>query len=473
MHTMKQVILNLLPLLCGIMSFAQSGSIPQEFNYQAVLRDNNQNLLVNEAIDIRITLLSELPGDLNQYSETHQTATNEFGLINLSVGGGTPLSGNFNDLPWDRSYSMIIEWNQGNGYEEIASQTLKTVPYAQMAIQNWSIHGNGNTNDSNNFIGTTDANGFQVRTNNIPRLHVDSSGKVGIGTTSPIGDLSIVGSTNYTFMHMTDELNPLQSTFISHADLGTLIGRDGGGSIHIMNDGAPDITITDDSRVGFGTWTPDCKVQINGGSDLSLTDPNNGFLMLGTSNTMNLVMDQNEIMSRDNGQMNTLFLNTQGGAVVINQNTTPAFNFTVNGTCAKPGGGSWSALSDKRLKHKIETYHSGLEILSQIVPVSYSYTPESGYDSEIRYIGVIAQDLQKVAPSMVQERSLNMEDNPDEMYLTVDPSEFTYLLINSVKEQQSQIAELIKAVEELQIENQVMAAQLKSIAESRSDKDNH
>ena len=65
-------------------------------------------------------------------------------------------------------------------------------------------------------------------------------------------------------------------------------------------------------------------------------------------------------------------------------------------------------------------------------------------------MGVIAQDLQEIAPFMVKEVTFNNLDEsygPEdgeplitkEDYLVVDPSAFDYLLVNSVNEQQAMI----------------------------------
>jgi len=131
------------------------------------------------------------------------------------------------------------------------------------------------------------------------------------------------------------------------------------------------------------------------------------------------------------------------GFVGVNT-TTPAFTFEVNGNAAKPGGGSWINSSDRRLKQNINPYTDGLQQLIQIEPVTFNYNAISGFDQSKEHVGVLAQDLQKVSPYMVQNYHHNDGD-----YLAVDNSAMTYMLINAVKEQQVEIEALKAAISEL------------------------
>ena len=79
-------------------------------------------------------------------------------------------------------------------------------------------------------------------------------------------------------------------------------------------------------------------------------------------------------------------------------------------------------------------------------PDPYHYNKQSGNDTEVEYVGVIAQELQKVAPYMVGTFDLNGAE-----YLDVDNSAMTYMLINAVQEQQEMLndqQDQIKALEE-------------------------
>jgi hypothetical protein len=113
----------------------------------------------------------------------------------------------------------------------------------------------------------------------------------------------------------------------------------------------------------------------------------------------------------------------------------PAFLLEVNGAAAKPGGGAWAVSSDARLKQDVKPYTDGLDRLMRIRPVTFRYNERSGHDTKPEYVGVLAQELKEVAPYMVG----TFEKDSTE-YLNVDNSALIYMLVNAVKEQQTEIA---------------------------------
>lgn len=201
------------------------------------------------------------------------------------------------------------------------------------------------------------------------------------------------------------------------------------------------------TNVGIGINAPNTKLHIDGGTDANIAIATSGYLLMGDATGANLVMDDNEIISRNNGAAATLYLQYQSGNVVIGANTAGSHKLSVNGDAAKVGGGTWAAYSDSRLKKNVTPYSDGLSSLLKINPVRYNYNEVSGYDTQKTYIGVIAQELQQVSPYMVSPLSIKTNDATP--YLQVDNSAMIYMLINSVKEQQTQITETKKEIREL------------------------
>jgi len=66
-----------------------------------------------------------------------------------------------------------------------------------MDPNDWTLFGNSNTDPSTNFLGTTaEANPkpLVIKTNGVEALRIDSSGNVGLGTTSPTSKLYVAAS---------------------------------------------------------------------------------------------------------------------------------------------------------------------------------------------------------------------------------------------------------------------------------------
>ena len=90
---MKKLSLSIIvaiSLTIGI--FAQT---PQSFKYQAVVRDLSGNIITNQLVAVKISLLIGTETGPVVYSEVHSSTTNQFGTITLDIGKGTVVTGVF------------------------------------------------------------------------------------------------------------------------------------------------------------------------------------------------------------------------------------------------------------------------------------------------------------------------------------------------------------------------------------------
>jgi len=99
--------------------------------------------------------------------------------------------------------------------------------------------------------------------------------------------------------------------------------------------------------------------------------------------------------------------------------------------------GSSVQLADINLKEQVKPYTDGLDKVLKINPIKFQYKKESGLDSKKEYIGVSAQDLQEVAPYLVDKTRINTD--AQEEYLSMDKDAMLYMLINSVKELKAEL----------------------------------
>ncbi len=130
---MKRFVFTLILLATSVVLFAQT---PETFQYQAVVRDNSGNVLENKEVSFRISVLKGSTDGNALYSEEHQVTTNNFGLVNLQIGGGSQLSGDFSAIEWeDDTYFLKVELDEqgGSDYSVMGTSPLLSVPYAMHA----------------------------------------------------------------------------------------------------------------------------------------------------------------------------------------------------------------------------------------------------------------------------------------------------------------------------------------------------
>jgi hypothetical protein len=158
-------------------------------------------------------------------------------------------------------------------------------------------------------------------------------------------------------------------------------------------------------NVGIGTPTPVTELQIIGGTDASLNS-NSGYMVLGQTSGNNIVIDDNEIMARNNGATSILYLQNDGGAVYV--------------------GGALAHSSDKRLKKDIADLSYGLNEILELKPKSYYW---KNREQDHKSFGLIAQDVQKVIKELVLT-------NKESDLLSVNYTELIPVLIKAIQEQQ-------------------------------------
>jgi uncharacterized protein (TIGR02145 family) len=113
-----------------------SAQAPQKLSYQAIIRDNANNLVKNAPVGMRLSLMFGAPGGTSVFVETHQTTTNINGLVSISIGSGTPVSGAIAGIDWAAGQYFIkteTDPTGGINYTVVGNSQLLSVPYALYA----------------------------------------------------------------------------------------------------------------------------------------------------------------------------------------------------------------------------------------------------------------------------------------------------------------------------------------------------
>jgi hypothetical protein len=312
-------------------------------------------------------------------------------------------------------------------------------------------------------------------------IFVDSSGRVGLRTSTPTLDVhAATGNTPAIRLEQNNGSGFTAQTWDIAGNEANFFVRDVTGGSRLpfrIRPGAPtsSIDINATGLVGVGTASPAARLHSVINSSSTVTAPVDaaaiGLFVSNSDGTANNIAaislgnsapgNQAQIGVVNLGTAVTagghLFFNTRaaGGGLGERMRITSAGNvgigtavpdqrLSVSGDASKSaGGGSWQVFSDERLKNIKGRFNSGLKAVMQLQPIRYSYKPDNalGLQSEKEQIGFGAQALQKVVPEAVTRNSNG--------FLTVNNDPILWTMLNAIKEQQKEIAELRGEVQKL------------------------
>jgi hypothetical protein len=126
---MKKIILFFV-LAITTVALAQT---PEKMSYQAIVRNADGNLVSNQSVGIKISILKATSTGTPFYVESHSKTTNVNGLVTLEIGAGGKVSGNFSLIDWGvDKYFIKVETDPAGATNYTISGTsqLLSVPYA-------------------------------------------------------------------------------------------------------------------------------------------------------------------------------------------------------------------------------------------------------------------------------------------------------------------------------------------------------
>jgi hypothetical protein len=192
--------------------------------------------------------------------------------------------------------------------------------------------------------------------------------------------------------------------------------------------GGSGMRLTSEGKVGIGTTTPEDKLHING--DLRITGSGNTFRIL--------LHDKNVKFSLKN-----------------------AYHGNNDRVISWDGDSNWDVVSDLRLKTDIDPEKNILNRLMRLEVKNYRWKDEP--EKLTKIIGLVAQDVQPLFPSLVGEDKISQKD---ETTLTLKYGAFGILAVGGLKElkieKDAEIGELKALLHDEIAELKTQIQQLKS-----------
>ena len=151
----------LFTLLALAITLITTAQVPQGFNYQATVRNTAGELLSNQSVSFKFSILQNSDTGTEVYSENQTATTDELGHIALVVGEGTSPTGTFSNINWaSGTYYLGIKLDTGSGYVAMGTTQLLSVPYALYANSAGSTA--GNTGGFTHYVGELFGGGIIV-----------------------------------------------------------------------------------------------------------------------------------------------------------------------------------------------------------------------------------------------------------------------------------------------------------------------
>jgi hypothetical protein len=321
---------------------------PQEINYQAVARDAEGQELSGVSLDVEFSIYEFSPDGNPVYTEIHSDVlTDPYGLFNLKIGGGTPISGSFTSIQWANETWLSVGVDAGNGMIDLGSYKLISVPYAFYASKA----------DSANYGADADAD---------PLNEIQD---IGINTNDPQNIIISLENANPISFSIedadADSLNEIQQLLLTGAVL-SLTNDDGGVEVDLASFN------TDDQELSILSSTAqnvelalENSPTVNFSIEDADSDPGNELQELNLDgNVLSLSDDPSGT------QVNLASFNTDDQALSINTSNpqnqvislanSPSVSFSIEDADADPGNELVSAFTFNNATNDLTITEGGI-----------------------------------------------------------------------------------------------------------------
>ncbi len=255
-------------LSAGIMQ----AQIPQTISYQGVLATASGAAVADGNYTVTFALYDTPEDGRMLWRETHEKVSVTGGLFSVVLGSRRQLV-----VAFDRPYFLGISVNNG---EEMR-------PRIELTASAYSLNARSVADSA--VAGKSIAAGSVVR--------------------------SLNGLTEDVRLQAGDNI----SLAVEGRDVIISAQNQGSQSRNTLDaaDGTPAAAVLVDAagNVGINTTTPATRLHVAGGTDAAAAG--GGYITIGGTSGRNMVIDNNEIMARNNGKAATLYLNADSGAIIL------------------------------------------------------------------------------------------------------------------------------------------------------------
>lgn len=257
-------------------------------------------------------------------------------------------------------------------------------------------------------------------------MRIDSSGNVGIGTSSPVGRFASVGGSIQLSGGTTSQAG-LRVQYASSVATITGINNDNSAfnPLAFYTGASEAMRIDTSGNLLVGLITPGTVFSSTG------TD-RGGYIGKDTTSVAGLVAD---------GRLCMVMNRTTSTGIIVEFK----YNGSIVGTISTNGSStSYNTTSDYRLKHDVQPLTSGLATIASLKPTTYKWNTDNSYGE-----GFIAHELQAVIPQAVTGEKDAVNENG-----SIKPQGVDYSKI---------VVHLVAAIQDLKADNDAMKERIATL----------
>ncbi len=338
-------------------------------------------------------------------------------------------------------------------------RAVDTSSTSSFPSNDWQLTFNDSSNGGKNKFSLDDIDGgktpFTVEAGAPSNsLYVESTGDIGVNTSTPVVELHIVDGDSPTLrLEQNGSSGFTPQTWDVAGNETNFFVRDvtnGSKLAFKIKPGAPDnsVFIAADGKVGLGTASPGHPLHVKTGNGVSanivaeredgatviLSGGSSGFIGTKSDHDVRYMVNNTTVMTLDKENLYYVGI----GAGMTNPSHPIELGAHANGAYLTTSG-NWTSTSSREFKENIHALpvEKAFDALDKLDPVTFSYKKEKGES----YVGFIAEDVPELV-AMETDRQRLM------------PMDIVAVLTKVVQEQQKIIAENSATIAELKNEIQ-------------------
>ncbi|MEZ5055775.1 MAG: hypothetical protein R2879_01955 [Saprospiraceae bacterium] len=318
---MKNIMFSIVFVLIAVVSaYSQT---PQNFNYQAVVRDGSGMTINNSQVSFRFTIVENSANGNLLYQEIQKPFTTDNGIVSLQIGAGNNTTGTFSNINWANGNFWLkieLDMNGGNNFQLMGSSQLVSVPFAMHAatVDNTDDADADPSNELQNLAFDANTNELSISGGNIITIPVggpdaDADPENELQQLSKMGNLVTLSRNGGTISVDDGDANPMN-------EIQTLSKN--GNTVSLSNNGGSFTDETDDADAD-----PNNEIQ-----SLSF-DPNTNELSISNSNSITIPSGGADADPDPTNEIQTL---SKNGNLVSLSNNGGSFTDAVDDADADP-----------------------------------------------------------------------------------------------------------------------------------------